>query len=272
MLRSGGGTPNVSAAVGTLPVANGGTAATTALEAARNLGVPYKLAQWNVATYIAPTGSMANNGAVTLGTALDRTYTEGLWLHYPAGAVAAGVPAAAAWLWTVMSSSTLGTVYNSTWDGLSVPTVGVTTAYVTTGPGAYAGVTSITTAITIAIAANTLGATGQIFCDFSISQNNGAGNKTYGALFNGTGGTDYGFITTTQNFTGFSSLRIRNQAAAVQTGQSISMFNATNPLTTGLKASTADTTGATTLVFRYTNATATNWMGIAGGNCWVVPA
>ena len=33
----------------------------------------------------APSGTMANNGAVTLGTALDRIYTEGLWLFYPAG-------------------------------------------------------------------------------------------------------------------------------------------------------------------------------------------
>lgn len=248
-----------------ISVANGGTGGTSAVTGAAGIGAPTKLAQWSVAVYMAPTGTMGNNGAVTLGTALDRTYSEGLWLYYPAGAVAAGVPASATFLWTVMSSTTAGTVYNSTFDGLSVPTTGVTTAYSTTGPGAFTGVTATTTAATITVPANTLGATGQIVGDFIAVQNSGAGNKVYSVFYSTTGGTDYGFTATTNSPAAIAQVRIRNHTTGTQTGTSIATFSGTTALGLGLKSSAADTTASTTIVFRLANATATNYMGIAGG-------
>src|SRR6185369_17004034 len=56
-------------------------------------GVPYVWKSYHIPIIIAPTGTMANNGAVTLGTALGTTYAN-CYLVVPAGAIAAGVPAA----------------------------------------------------------------------------------------------------------------------------------------------------------------------------------
>lgn len=230
-------------------------------------GVPVKLAQWAVPVGMAPSGTMANNGAVTFGTAFLATYSNGIWLYYPAGAVAAGVPAAATYLWTVMSSTTVGQVFNSSFDGLSVPVAGTTTAFSTTGPGAFTGVSTITTAVTMTIPANTLGATGAILGDWRVDQNGAAGNKTFDIFYTTTGGTNYGNIVfSTQNAGGSCRTTIQNQTTGAQNGAS-----ACNPsssaLGSGTKYSSADTTASTTLVMRMTNsAPATSWMVITGGS------
>jgi hypothetical protein len=92
---------------------------------------------------------MAANGAVTLGTALDATYSTGIWLYYPAGAVYSG--SVAGFYWTVMSSTTVGTVYmntyvpgTSTFDAPASPT-----AVVAAGPGAFTGVTAAVTMFSV---------------------------------------------------------------------------------------------------------------------------
>lgn len=59
---------------------------------------------------IAPTGTMANNGAITLGTALNATYPQ-IYLCLPASAIVAG--SAVGCYYAVMSSATAGTVYNN---------------------------------------------------------------------------------------------------------------------------------------------------------------
>jgi hypothetical protein len=228
-------------------------------------GVPVKLSQWAVGVFMAPTGTMGNNGAVTLGTALDRTYSEGIWMYFPAGAVAAGVPASATFLWTVMSSTTAGTVYNSTFDGLSIPTVGTTTAYVTTGPGAYAGVTAATVAITMTVPANTLGATGKLEGNWGAHHNGAAGNKTFEVLYSTTGGTNYGIVGSTQSSGTEVFTVLRNQTTGLQNGGSVANYNG-GSVASGIKFGTSDTTASTTLVWRMTNATATNWQGIVGGS------
>jgi hypothetical protein len=247
-------------------VADGGTGASTALAAAANLGFATKLSQWNVPVGIAPTGTMGNNGAVTLGTALSTTYSNGIWLYYPAGAVAAGVPASATFLWTVMSSTTAGTVYNSTFDGLSVPVAGTTTAYSTTGPGAFAGVTTITTVATITIAANTLGASGVISGDWGVDYNGVAGNKSISLFYSTTGGTDFAAVVgSTQSGGTVLRTSIRNQTTGVQSGGTI-MNSTGQAFSSGQRRSAADTTASTTLVFRFTNATATNWVILEGAS------
>lgn len=229
-------------------------------------GIPLKLAMWGVPVGMAPSGSMGNNGAVTLGTALDVIYTGGLWLYFPAGAVAAGVPAAPTFLWTVMSSTTVGTVYNSTFDGLSVPAVGSTaTPYATTGPGAYTGVTAATVVATIPVAANLLGSTGAIIGDWTAMWNTAAGNKVFDLFYNGTGGTDYAnFAGSTQGGGVNAHTVIRNQSTGIQyggtDGGSSSQWGSGK-----VGPGAADTTGATTLVFQLTNATATNWVMLNGG-------
>jgi hypothetical protein len=85
---------------------------------------------------------MAANGAVTLGTALSAIYSFGLWLYFPSGAVYAG--SAAGLYWCVMSSTTVGTVYNNIHiPGTNSPDPPTSpTAVVAAGPGAYTGATS----------------------------------------------------------------------------------------------------------------------------------
>jgi hypothetical protein len=71
---------------------------------------PYILAQDGIPAGLAPNGTVATNGQITLGTALPRTYSVGIWLYLPAGAVSGG---AAGLYWCVMSSTTVGQVYTN---------------------------------------------------------------------------------------------------------------------------------------------------------------
>jgi len=147
--------------------------------------VPYILATWAIPVGKAPSGTMANNGAVTFGTALPTTYSNGIWLYYPAGAVAAGVPAAAGFLWTVMSSTTVGTVYNSTYSGTGVPTIGTQTAFTATGPGAFTGDTTLQ-GITINMPSGAMGNNGFVEVTWGNTYTNSATNKTPTLKFGGT--------------------------------------------------------------------------------------
>lgn len=169
-------------------VTDGGTGSSSAVAAAQALSVPYVLAQWCVPVMAASSGSMGNNGAVTAMTALDRTIS-GAWVFFPASAISAG--SAAGFYWFVGSSTTAGTVFNSTWDGLSVPTAGTATAFSTTGPGAFTGVTTEQVAVTITIPA--LAANSSLEIDSLWNVTNNANAKTprirIGAAGAGTGGT-----------------------------------------------------------------------------------
>ena len=86
---------------------------------------------------IAPSGSFANNGAWTSGTALAASFTFG-YLYFPAGAIAAsGAGSAAGNYYVVMSDTTHGTVYNNTYTTGDSVFLASPTAFTTTGPGAY---------------------------------------------------------------------------------------------------------------------------------------
>lgn len=59
---------------------------------------------------LAPSGTLTAGGALTLGTALDCVYSDGIRLYLPAGAFA---DATARFVWCVMSSTTAGVAYES---------------------------------------------------------------------------------------------------------------------------------------------------------------
>lgn len=81
-----------------------------------------------IAFGIAPSGTIAADGTLTLGTALPLVFDGGLWLWFPAGAVDGG---SAGMRWVVMSSTTVGVVYEGQGGGVVI------------GSGsAYTGVTS----------------------------------------------------------------------------------------------------------------------------------
>lgn len=96
-------------------------------------------------------GSIANNGALTLSTALPDTYPD-CWMYFPAGAIYSG---SAAGMWYVrMTTTTTGNVYNHRNDGSVAPYLIETPAPLTsTGPGAYtqlSGVTASTATVALA--------------------------------------------------------------------------------------------------------------------------
>ena len=123
----------------------------------------------------APSGSIGNNCAISGLTALPKTYSGGAYLYLPASAIAAG--SSAGWYWFVASSTTAGTCYNSTYTS-GQPVAGVTTAFATTGPGAFTGATGALTGWTVTLPANSLGANGRLDGTFSWLQNNNANSKT----------------------------------------------------------------------------------------------
>ena len=130
--------------------------------------------QFGVPLIMAPSGSMGNNGAITLGTALDRTY-ENCYLWLPANAIYAG---SAAGLWyAVMSSTTVGTVYNNAY-ATGQPAIPTTpTAFSTTGPGAYTQVTSAQTLFSCTIPGGSMGINGDIEIEHFWKCNNDASTK-----------------------------------------------------------------------------------------------
>ena len=86
--------------------------------------------------FVAPSGTVAADGTVTLGTALPAALA-GAWLYFPAGAFAT---ATAGWYWVVMTTTTVGTVY-----------AGQGGAPVAGSASAYTGATSKITAATITL-------------------------------------------------------------------------------------------------------------------------
>ena len=148
--------------------------------------IPFILKQGAVPSGIAPTGSVAANGALTLGTALPTTYSGGICLYFPAGAVYAG--SVAGNYWCVMSSTTLGTVYDvklgAGWPYV-VP-VASRTPIVDAGPGAYTGATTEITLATVTVPGGLMGANGSLRIDHSDRNNNSAGTKLARWVFTGT--------------------------------------------------------------------------------------
>lgn len=209
---------------------------------------------------VAPTGTMANNGAVTFGTAFDATLSGGCYLFYPAGAIAAGVPAANASLYTVMSSPTVGQVFNNTLPASGEPVAPASpTAFVTTGPGAFTGITA--TLLTVAqytIPANSLGKYGELRFSGCFSGAQTANAKTWRVNW---GGTLIGNLAPAANNIQLFLRTIRNLGATnLQITEPSGTFG--YAVVTGPVANiypTIDTTIDQILQFQISLGTATDW-------------
>lgn len=138
----------------------------------------------------ASSGSMGNNGALSALTALPLTYASA-YIILPAGAIAAGVPAATDIYYVVMSSTTAGTVYNNrladNLDASGNPTIPASpTAFATVGPGAFTGVTGAVTCITLTLSAGVMGTTGEFTGEVDLQFTNNANAKALNWTFGGT--------------------------------------------------------------------------------------
>jgi hypothetical protein len=97
-------------------------------------GLSSMLLQTAIPFVLPSSGSIGNNGALTLTTALDGIKAH-TFMRFPAGAIFAG--SAAGWYYTAMSSTTVGIIYQETYT-IGKPVVPASpTPWVTTGPGAY---------------------------------------------------------------------------------------------------------------------------------------
>jgi hypothetical protein len=144
-----------------------------------NPSVPRLLYQSSIPFIIPSSGSMGNNGALTMTTTVTFTYPKA-YVYLPANAIVAG--SAAGWYYTVFSSATVGTVFNNIYD----PTVGgeptvptSPTAFATTGPGAYTqAVEAGRQGPSFTLPASTLSTTGLIRFSLSVRCPNTANVKS----------------------------------------------------------------------------------------------
>lgn len=214
----------------------------------------YVLAQSAVPWGIANSGTIATAGTVALGTALNTTYTGGIWLYYPAAAFAAS---AAGFYWTVMSSTTAGTVFTTQTSGVQV----------TGSNAAYTGDTTIRTAVTINLPGNSVGANGSFKTLISGSINNSAGAKT---LTTKLGASTLGAVAATTNTAiGMNSLTSnRNSLALNKTSNNTALTG-----TTGMSQTwtTIDTSTDQSITLNLTLAVATDVLVMEGYLIEVLP-
>jgi hypothetical protein len=135
----------------------------------------YPIFQTNIPFFVAPSGTMGNNGAVTLNTPIP-TGGSGVYLNFPVGAIYAG--SAAGWWCAVIDTTcvvggcTQGHVYANTptfaAPGSGLPSIltfpytsgqpyncyGVGTPITAAGPGVYTGVTAAVNGPTYTIPGN----------------------------------------------------------------------------------------------------------------------
>lgn len=200
-------------------------------------------------------GSIGNNGALTGVTALAGTYSSGAWCYFPANAIAAGV--AAGWYWTVFSSTTAGTIYNSTYTGGPVG-LGTTTAFATTGPGAYTGETAEVTGPTITLTGGSMGANGVVRVTFGTTMTNNANTKTPRVKFGGNqvSGFNVASQATNQSLIEIHNRGLTNSQATFTQGSTVALSSVAYTST----ATASDAAVAITLA----KATATDNLVIEG--------
>jgi hypothetical protein len=133
---------------------------------------------------IAPTSSIAaTTGVITFGTAIP-TYllaspvsgSVKCYMYYPAGAWTGST---AGWYYTTITNSTTGTVYSNQYT-TGQPTVPTSPTLVTTGAGAFVGVTGIIKGPNVAMPANFIAPYNLLKIYTVQGNNNSAGTKLVG--------------------------------------------------------------------------------------------
>lgn len=149
-----------------------------------NMRTPTILSGGGLPVGIPSSGSIGNNGALTLTTALALVYSTGIYLYFPTGAIFSG--STAGLYFCIMSSTTVGTVYNNTYTTGQVIAPLSPTAFVTTGPGAYSQVLTAVTCKTTVLPAGTMGISGGLHSTFRFQFSNSATSKTMSLLLGAT--------------------------------------------------------------------------------------
>jgi len=226
---------------------------------------PYELGGSAIPFIWCSSGTMGNNGAMSGITAL--LYNPGnAWVLLPAGAIAAGVPAAATWYAAQFSSTSAATIFNNTYTGPGVPAWPTAlTPFSTTGPGAFTGVSAQTTGPSLTVPANSMGANGYVDIWTAWQHTNSAASKIVIVSFGATnvlGPTD----TTTDYIEKRTMVRNRGVTGVQVSSTTISAaLGLAQGGGTKVMTAAVDTTANVTLAFAATNGTpATNNIVLEG--------
>lgn len=220
--------------------------------------------QSSVPVGIAPTGAVAANGALTLGTALPATYSSGIWLYLPAAAAYTLSPAGI--YWCVMTSTTEGTIYNNLLTGVPTIPTSLTAIVDARGSTAYTGATTEVALITVAVPGGVVGANGSIKMDFEGSHLSSAGAKTY--VIKGGAATWLSSAATTTACARYMPI-VRNEGSAavnVSTGVTAMGLGARTVLLTAV-----DTSANFNITFNGTLAVDTDYMLYEGFSVQIQP-
>jgi hypothetical protein len=183
--------------------------------------VPYTLIETGI-PFVLTSGSMGNNGALTLTTAVATAYPSA-YVYMPAGAIEVG--SAAGWYYAVFSTTGAATIYNNVYSS-GQPTIPASpTAFSTTGPGAFTFSTASSySGVSVTLAANAMGINGSVEFIWTATANNSANSKFARALFGGQ--TPAGATAFTSQTNGRFNATVQNRGVAnAQTTNGASFAN-----------------------------------------------
>jgi hypothetical protein len=231
---------------------------------------PYILAQSNVAVALAPNGTVATNGIVTLVTALPRIYSSGIWLRFPAGAVVGG---SAGLYWCDMTSTTVGQVYTNFTDALSPFTPSIPVGILTNAIGSNSSYTqTVNTNIVLASVTNppgSLGNNGQMRINEEFSYNLAAGAKSLPLYLNTAS-----LLTSPRSTTGgHDTFTCRLKNNGIQSSNTFSVYSESSATGTIATVATAqDLSLSSTIYFNANIDTATNYMILESFSLEILPS
>lgn len=216
---------------------------------------------FGVPLIVAPSGSVAANGALTLGTALALTYPNA-FVYFPAGAVFSG--SAAGFYYVEMSSTTAGTVFANIYSpvvaGPAIPAS--PTPIVAAGPGAFTGEAAEVVAAYVTVRGGLMRKNGRIDFAFIGSFNNSAGSKIYSLHIGGT--QAHSSSGTTQQSIAVPKYLIQNRG---RVDRQISSGQVTNGTSSAAPVQTSVNTAADFVVeIRMRHSTATDAIALESAN------
>jgi len=186
--------------------------------------LPIVLAQSAIPFVLPSSGTFTGGtGALSGLTALPTTYSGGCFMFFPAGA---GLPQGAGWYWTIMSSTTAGTVYNNVYSSgdpkLASPGYATAGTAITSGATSYTQTTSATADISgpiITVPGGSMGPNGTLDIFYQVVVPNNANAKPIAIKESGASlSTSTGLASVAGNKYWYTVQNRNNQA--VNVGQS----------------------------------------------------
>lgn len=223
-----------------------------------------------------PNGSMAANGALTLGKNLDFTYGApvsgqgGCWMYFAAGQVHAG--SAAGWWYTVMSTLAAGVVYNNRYTSGPTTPPAIPAGLVIAGPGAFtadAGTDRV--GPTVTLPANAMGRFGRLRSrTVGSASATGAGSRFHKAFL---GSYSFQVTTITTSNTYSSAIGEVGNTGYPQTQRGLSYNDGSGLIGNAAytpSAGSIDTTAGTTVSIALRNSSGADWLVLHAGDICLI--